>query len=167
MIIDLDTPARERLRRHFARRGWSVALATTVTEARARLDPPPHCILLELTLGDGPGEDLIVLAAGPAAGLIVRQELPVPANPMTFRTARNPRDSHDPWLAGAAYNSRMHESGKRVLSSRMVTRRDSRLNVVTSTVTEGAESSAGTLSSSADRNTLHCVWAQSQLPSAT
>jgi ActR/RegA family two-component response regulator len=59
LIIDGDTPARERLRSHFARRGWSVALAETVAEARARLDPPPRCILLELTLGDGPGEAVL------------------------------------------------------------------------------------------------------------
>jgi ActR/RegA family two-component response regulator len=59
LIIDGDTPARERLRSHFARRGWSVALAGTVAEARARLDPPPRCILLELTLGDGPGEAVL------------------------------------------------------------------------------------------------------------
>ena len=59
LIIDADTPARERLRRHFARRGWSVALAGTVAEARAGLDPPPHCLLLELTLSDGPGEAIL------------------------------------------------------------------------------------------------------------
>lgn len=59
LIVDGDAPAREWLRRHFARRGWSVALAGTVAEARARLDPPPHCILLELTLGDGPGEAVL------------------------------------------------------------------------------------------------------------
>ena len=55
LIIDRDTPSRERLRRQFSGRGWSVALAATVAEARARLDPPPHCILLELALGDDPG----------------------------------------------------------------------------------------------------------------
>jgi two-component system response regulator RegA len=59
LIIDGDTPVRERLRRQFARRGWSVALAATVAEARARLDPPPDCILLELALGDGPGEAVL------------------------------------------------------------------------------------------------------------
>src|SRR5262249_16171801 len=59
LIIDGDGPARERLRRQFARRGWSVALAGTVTEAMARLDAPHHCILLELTLADGPGETVL------------------------------------------------------------------------------------------------------------
>ena len=59
LIIDRDTPSRERLGRHFACRGWSVALAATVAEARARLDPPPHCILLELALDDAPGETLL------------------------------------------------------------------------------------------------------------
>jgi ActR/RegA family two-component response regulator len=61
LIVDSNTPSRRQLRRHFARRGWSVALAETVTEARALLDPPPHCILLELTLGDGPGEAILRL----------------------------------------------------------------------------------------------------------
>ena len=55
LIIDRDTHYRERLRRQFSGRGWSVAVAATVDEARTRLDPPPHCILRELALGDGPG----------------------------------------------------------------------------------------------------------------
>ena len=59
LIIDRDAPPRERLGRQFSRRGWSVALAATVAEARARLDPPPLCILLELALGDGPGETVL------------------------------------------------------------------------------------------------------------
>jgi ActR/RegA family two-component response regulator len=59
LIIDRDTPCRERLRRQFSGRGWSVAVAATVDEARTRLDPPPHCILLELALGDGPGESVL------------------------------------------------------------------------------------------------------------
>ena len=59
LIIDKDTRYRERLRRQFSGRGWSVAMAATAAEARARLDPPPHCILLELALGDGPGETVL------------------------------------------------------------------------------------------------------------
>jgi ActR/RegA family two-component response regulator len=59
LIIDAESPYRERLRRQFSIRGWSVALAATVAEARSRLDPPPHCILLELALGDGPGETVM------------------------------------------------------------------------------------------------------------
>ena len=59
LVIDSDTPSREWWRHQFSRRGWSVALAATVAEARARLDPPPHCILLELALGDGPGETVL------------------------------------------------------------------------------------------------------------
>ena len=59
LIIDRDAPSRERLGRQFSRWGWSVALAATVAEARARLDPPPLCILLELALGDGPGETVL------------------------------------------------------------------------------------------------------------
>ena len=59
LIIDRDAPSRERLERQFSRRGWSVALAATVAEARACLDPPPLCILLELALGDSPGETVL------------------------------------------------------------------------------------------------------------
>ena len=59
LSIDRDTRYRERLRRQFSGRGWSVAVAATVDEARTRLDPPPHCILMELALGDGPGETVL------------------------------------------------------------------------------------------------------------
>jgi DNA-binding response OmpR family regulator len=59
LVIDSDTPSREWWRHQFSRRGWSVALAATVVEARARLDPPPHCILLELALGDAAGETVL------------------------------------------------------------------------------------------------------------
>ena len=59
LIVDRDTAARERLCDQFSRRGWAVTLAATIAEARARLDPPPHCILLELALGDGPGETVL------------------------------------------------------------------------------------------------------------
>ena len=59
LIVDRDTAARERLCDQFSRRGWAVTLAATVAEARARLDAPPHCILLELALGDGPGETVL------------------------------------------------------------------------------------------------------------
>jgi ActR/RegA family two-component response regulator len=59
LIVDGDTPARERLRRHFARRGWSVAVAESVDQALASLDPPPDGVLLELALNDGPGEAVL------------------------------------------------------------------------------------------------------------
>jgi ActR/RegA family two-component response regulator len=64
LIIDGDTPGRERLRRRFSGRGWSVALAATTAEARAHLNPPPDCILLELALGDGPGETVLRQVVG-------------------------------------------------------------------------------------------------------
>jgi ActR/RegA family two-component response regulator len=59
LIVDRNTAYRERLRRQFSDRGWSVVLAGTVAEATARVDPPPHCILRELALGDGPREMLL------------------------------------------------------------------------------------------------------------
>ena len=52
--------------RHILRRilaltltGWNVAEAATVEEGLAQLDPPPDCVLLDLELPDGPGEDIL------------------------------------------------------------------------------------------------------------
>ena len=59
LIVDGQGPGRERLRSRLAGRGWSVDLAGTVAEARARLEPLPRCILLELALDDGPGETVL------------------------------------------------------------------------------------------------------------
>src|SRR3954454_11598158 len=39
--------------------GWEVAEAATVEEGLAQLSPPPDCVLLDLELPDGPGEDIL------------------------------------------------------------------------------------------------------------
>lgn len=47
------------LRRIFTRKGWEVLSATTVAGGVALLDPPPDCILLDLMLPDGDGEEIL------------------------------------------------------------------------------------------------------------
>src|SRR3954453_8726203 len=43
----------------FGSRGWEVAVATTVAEGLASLDPPPDFLILDLTLPDGGGEAIL------------------------------------------------------------------------------------------------------------
>ena len=40
-IVDDDKASRDTLRRLFAHKGWVVTVASCVTEAMAKLDPPP------------------------------------------------------------------------------------------------------------------------------
>lgn len=47
------------LQRTFRKQGWDVSIATTLHDAFAALDPLPDCILLDLNLPDGPGEQLL------------------------------------------------------------------------------------------------------------
>jgi len=59
LVVEDDPASRDILQRLFAHKGWLVSLAETVTEGMAKLDPPPHCILLDLTLPDGHGEEIL------------------------------------------------------------------------------------------------------------
>jgi DNA-binding response OmpR family regulator len=43
----------------FARRGWEVAVASTVAEGLASLDPPPDFLILDLMLPDQGGEVIL------------------------------------------------------------------------------------------------------------
>ena len=47
------------LRRIFTIKGWDVISATTLDEGLAKLDPPPDCLILDLMLPDGPGEEIL------------------------------------------------------------------------------------------------------------
>lgn len=47
------------LKRTFQRQGWDVAVAATLQDAFESLDPLPDCILLDLNLPDGRGEQLL------------------------------------------------------------------------------------------------------------
>jgi two-component system OmpR family response regulator len=55
LVVDDDPYTRFGLRSLFSRQGWDVALAGTVTEAVAALDPAPQCVILDLDLPDGDG----------------------------------------------------------------------------------------------------------------
>ena len=43
----------------FSQRGWDVAIASTVAEGLASLDPPPDYLILDLMLPDGGGEAIL------------------------------------------------------------------------------------------------------------
>src|SRR5947209_6591904 len=59
LVVEDDATSRDALRTIFARRGWHVAVAGTVAEGLALLDPPPHCVILDLILPDGDGEAIL------------------------------------------------------------------------------------------------------------
>ncbi len=59
LIVDDDYYTRHGLRTLFARRGWEVVLASTIAEGLVGLDTEPHCIILDLNLPDGGGEEIL------------------------------------------------------------------------------------------------------------
>jgi len=59
LIVDDDKASSDTLRRLFAHKGWVVTVASCVTEAMTKLDPPPLCVLLDLMLPDGDGEEVL------------------------------------------------------------------------------------------------------------
>src|SRR5689334_6125474 len=61
LLVDDDPETRTLLRRILALclQGWEIEEAGTLAEGLARLRPPPDCLLLDLGLPDGAGEDLL------------------------------------------------------------------------------------------------------------
>ena len=59
LVVEDDALSCAALRSIFSRQGWSVAVARTVAEGLAQLDPPPQCLLLDLMLPDGDGEEIL------------------------------------------------------------------------------------------------------------
>ena len=59
LLVEDDAVTRNALRRLLTHKGWVVTVATTVAEAMDSLNPPPHCILLDLMLPDGGGEEVL------------------------------------------------------------------------------------------------------------
>src|SRR5262249_26961451 len=61
LLVDQDTGTRTVTRRMLALclPGWAIEEAGTLAEGLARLDPPPDCLVLDLDLPDGAGEDLL------------------------------------------------------------------------------------------------------------
>ena len=58
LVEDHDT-SREAVNRILIRMDYDVVCAATLSEGLDGLDPPPDCVLLDLTLPDGPGEAIL------------------------------------------------------------------------------------------------------------
>ena len=59
LVVEDDEVVASAMRMLFERRGWQVLLATSLAQARARLDPPPQWVVLDLMLPDGDGVELL------------------------------------------------------------------------------------------------------------
>jgi DNA-binding response OmpR family regulator len=59
LIVEDDWTTHDALRRIFIRKGWEVLSALTVAGGLALLDPPPDCLILDLMLPDGEGEEVL------------------------------------------------------------------------------------------------------------
>src|SRR4051795_9570439 len=59
LVVEDDPTTCDLLRAIFAHLGWQVAVASTVAEGLTLLDPPPDLLVLDLTLPDGDGTDLL------------------------------------------------------------------------------------------------------------
>ena len=59
LIVEDHDHTRHLLGKVFAERGWDVREAGTVAHALAALDPPPHCVIVDLNLPDGDGTDVL------------------------------------------------------------------------------------------------------------
>ncbi|MHC5538324.1 response regulator [Singulisphaera rosea] len=59
LIVEDNSMSRRVLETLFSMRGWEVSSASTLVEAFERLSPPPDCIILDLMLPDGDGEEIL------------------------------------------------------------------------------------------------------------
>src|SRR3954451_24077462 len=59
LIVEDDRRTQDALRRIFTGRGWEVAMAASTQEGLGKLDPPPRCVLVDLTLPDATGERIL------------------------------------------------------------------------------------------------------------
>jgi CheY-like chemotaxis protein len=61
MIVEDDPASRSSLRSIFTRRGWAICSSGTFSEAMAFLEHglEPDCLVLDLTLPDGDGEEIL------------------------------------------------------------------------------------------------------------
>jgi DNA-binding NtrC family response regulator len=59
LVVDDDHFTRLALNAFFSRGGWRVSLAATVAEAMALLGDSPDCVILDLDLPDGGGEEVL------------------------------------------------------------------------------------------------------------
>jgi len=59
LVVEDDRTTRDLLRAIFTRKGWKVAVAATVADGLAKLDPAPDFLILDITLPDGEGTDIL------------------------------------------------------------------------------------------------------------
>jgi DNA-binding response OmpR family regulator len=59
LVVDDDRTTRFLLRAIFTQMGWEVAVAGSVTAGLSRLDPPPDALILDLSLPDGSGTEIL------------------------------------------------------------------------------------------------------------
>jgi DNA-binding response OmpR family regulator len=59
LVVEDDRTTCDLLRAIFAHLGWQVLVASTVADALRLLDPPPDLLVLDLTLPDGDGTDIL------------------------------------------------------------------------------------------------------------
>ena len=59
LVVEDDRTTCDLLRAIFAHMGWDVDVAETVAEGLAGLDPPPDLLVLDVTLPDGDGTDIL------------------------------------------------------------------------------------------------------------
>ena len=59
LVVDDDQATRDLLRAIFTHLGWEVAVAATRADGLAHLDPPPDLLILDISLPDGDGTDIL------------------------------------------------------------------------------------------------------------
>ena len=59
LVVEDDRTTRDLLGAIFGHLGWTVAVAATVADGLRLLDPPPDLLILDLSLPDGNGMDLL------------------------------------------------------------------------------------------------------------
>jgi DNA-binding response OmpR family regulator len=71
LIVEDHDHTRRLLGKVFSERGWDVREAGTVADALAALEPPPHCVIVDLNLPDGDGTDVLRAVRSGAASTTV------------------------------------------------------------------------------------------------
>jgi DNA-binding NarL/FixJ family response regulator len=59
LVVEDDDGYRASIRSDLRHMDYEITAAATVSAGLAALDPPPDCVLLDLTLPDGPGEAIL------------------------------------------------------------------------------------------------------------
>src|SRR5918997_682216 len=59
LVVEDDRTTCDLLRAIFAHLGWQVVVASTVAEGLRLLDPPPDLLVLDISLPDGDGTEIL------------------------------------------------------------------------------------------------------------